>query len=64
MTFSIVIISDLFVKCWPEGGSPQTTDTHWRAKKGKASWNYRLLFDIELGHSTRYILYFVLSHWS
>jgi len=46
-------MSDLFVKAWPEGCAPQETDTHWRAKKGKASWNYRLLFDVELGHNTR-----------
>lgn len=46
-------MSDLFVKCWPEGCSPAETDTHWRAKKGKASYNWRLLFDVELGHSTR-----------
>ena len=46
-------MSDLFCKVWPEGCEPQVTDTHWRAKKGKASWNWRLLFDVELGHSTR-----------
>ena len=46
-------MSDLFVKAWPESCAPQETDTHWRAKKGKASWNYRLLFDVELGHNTR-----------
>jgi hypothetical protein len=46
-------MSDLFVKVWPEGCDPQETDTHWRCKKGKGSWNYRLLFDVELGHSTR-----------
>jgi len=46
-------MSDLFVKCWPESCDVQTTDTHWRAKKGKASWNWRLLFDVELGHNTR-----------
>ncbi len=46
-------MSDLFVKCWPEGCKPQETDTHWRCKKGKASWNWRLLFDVELGNSTR-----------
>ena len=37
----------------PEGCAAQETDTHWRAKKGKASWNYRLLFDVELGHNSR-----------
>jgi hypothetical protein len=46
-------MSDLFVKAWPEGCDQKETDTHWRAKKGKASWNYRLVYDVELGHSTR-----------
>lgn len=46
-------MSDLFVKVIPEGCPAQETDTHWRAKKGKASWNWRLLFDIELGHNSR-----------
>jgi hypothetical protein len=46
-------MSDLFVKCWPESCKEQETDTHWRCKNGKASWNYRLLFDVELGHNTR-----------
>eukprot|EP01038_Epipyxis_sp_PR26KG_P004421 gene4421-6250_t len=46
-------MSDLYVKCWPEGCKPQETDTHWRCKRGKASFNWRLLFDVELGHSTR-----------
>lgn len=38
---------------WPEGCTPQETDVHWRCKKGKASWNYRMVFDVELGHSTK-----------
>ena len=46
-------MSDMFVRAWPEGCDHLDTDTHWRAKKGKASWNYRLLFEIELGHNTR-----------
>ena len=46
-------MSDLFVKVWPEGCDPQETDTHWRCKKGKGSFNWRMLFDVELGHSTR-----------
>lgn len=37
----------------PEGCAAQETDTHWRAKKGRASWNYRLLFEVELGHNSR-----------
>lgn len=46
-------MSDLFLKVWPEGCKIQETDTHWRCKRGKASWNYRLLFDVELGHSAK-----------
>ncbi len=58
-------MSDLFVKCWPEGCSPQETDTHWRCKKGKASFNWRILFDVELGPSTRAMKfpYFHLQLW-
>jgi hypothetical protein len=58
-------MSDLFVKAWPEGCSPKETDTHWRCKKGKASWNYRLLFDVELGHNTRAMKfpYFHIQLW-
>ncbi len=58
-------MSDLFVKAWPEGCDPQETDTHWRCKKGKASWNWRMLFDVELGHNTRAMKfpYFHLQLW-
>ena len=30
----IGIGSDLYVKCWPEGCKPQSTDTHWRCQDG------------------------------
>lgn len=58
-------MSDLFVKCWPEGCQPQETDTHWRCKKGKASFNWRCLFDVELGPNTRAMKfpYFHLQLW-
>jgi hypothetical protein len=58
-------MSDLYVKCWPEGCKPQETDVHWRCKKGKASWNWRMKFDIELGHGTRAMKfpYFYLQLW-
>jgi hypothetical protein len=46
-------MTDLFIKCWPEGCDEQETDTHWRSKKGKASFNWRMKFDVELGHNTR-----------
>ncbi|KAJ0392886.1 hypothetical protein P43SY_002490 [Pythium insidiosum] len=43
-------LSDLFVKCWLQSrhDKAQTTDTHWRARDGKASFNWRMKFDISL----------------
>jgi hypothetical protein len=35
-----------------QGVNEQSTDVHWRAKGGKASWNYRLCFDVDLGLKT------------
>ncbi len=40
--------SDLYGKFWLQGLKKQTTDTHWRCKNGKGSWNYRLKFKITL----------------
>lgn len=55
-------MSDTFVKASIEGvEAPQFTDIHWRAKKGKASWNYRLKFDVLLGTRTRSMKYPYLS---
>src|SRR3546814_9075271 len=36
-----------------EGCDHQDTDTHWRCKKGKGSFNWRMKFDVELGHNSR-----------
>lgn len=52
-TFGGQNMTDMYVKCWPEGCNGQETDTHWRAKKGKGSFNWRFIFDVELGHNTR-----------
>jgi hypothetical protein len=47
-------LSDTYVRASLEGvDDAQTTDTHWRAKKGKASWNWRMKFDVLLGTNTR-----------
>jgi hypothetical protein len=43
-------LNDLYAKFWLES-SPKIkkeTDTHWRCKNGKGSWNYRLTFDVDL----------------
>ena len=52
-TFGGQNMTDMYVKCWPEGCKGKETDTHWRAKKGKGSFNWRFIFDVELGHNTR-----------
>lgn len=31
----------------------KSTDTHFRAAKGKASWNYRFLFDVDLTYAMK-----------
>lgn len=43
-------MNDLFFRCWMEGSEQQETDIHWRAKKGKGSFNWRMKFPITLGH--------------
>ncbi|CAN0419681.1 unnamed protein product, partial [Discosporangium mesarthrocarpum] len=46
-------LNDLFVKSWVETCEPQDTDTHWRAQKGKGSFNWRMKFKVELGPRAR-----------
>ncbi|UIZ28727.1 hypothetical protein KXD40_009391 [Peronospora effusa] len=43
-------LSDLFVKCWFQNHDDrsQSTDTHWRARHGRASFNWRMKFDVKL----------------
>ncbi|RQM29347.1 hypothetical protein B5M09_011821 [Aphanomyces astaci] len=43
-------MSDLFIKLWmlSNNDKAQHTDIHWRAKNGKASFNWRMKFDIAL----------------
>ena len=41
-------MNDAYVTCWFEGFDKQHTDTHWRSKKGKASWNYRQKWNLDL----------------
>ncbi|CAM9280641.1 unnamed protein product [Ectocarpus sp. 8 AP-2014] len=46
-------LNDLFVKSWLEGCDPLETDTHWRAKGGKGSFNWRMKFRVMLGPRAR-----------
>ncbi|CAK4632712.1 unnamed protein product [Aphanomyces euteiches] len=58
-------MNDLFVRCQLDGGEYQDTDIHWRAKKGKASFNWRMKFPVRLGHkqhNSKYP-YFKIQMW-
>ena len=46
-------MNDMFAKVWIEGTKPHTTDVHWRCKKGKGSFNYRMKIPITLGFRTK-----------
>ncbi|RMX64262.1 hypothetical protein DD238_006948 [Peronospora effusa] len=58
-------MNDLFFRCWMEGSDYQETDIHWRAKKGKGSFNWRMKFPITLGHkqTNTKIPYFHVQGW-
>jgi hypothetical protein len=45
-------MNDLFCTCTMEGCKKQETDTHWRCKNGKGSFNWRMHFTVELGRKT------------
>ncbi|GMI00136.1 hypothetical protein TrVE_jg577 [Triparma verrucosa] len=46
-------MNDLYFVGWVEGSKKQSTDIHWRARNGKGSFNWRMKFDVELGHNTQ-----------
>ena len=48
-------MNDAYVTCWFEGFDKQNTDTHWRAKKGKAAWNYRMKWDLDLSNRAQIV---------
>jgi hypothetical protein len=58
-------MNDLYCTAWIEGCEKQSTDIHWRAQKGKGNFNWRMKFDVELGHSTKAMKfpYFHLQAW-
>ncbi|KAJ8550633.1 hypothetical protein ON010_g10436 [Phytophthora cinnamomi] len=58
-------MNDLFFRCWMEGSNYQETDIHWRAKKGKGSFNWRMKFPITLGHkqTNTKMPYFHIQGW-
>mmetsp|Transcript_28502 Transcript_28502/g.20591 ORF Transcript_28502/g.20591 Transcript_28502/m.20591 type:complete len:87 (-) Transcript_28502:502-762(-) len=40
--------SDVFIKACFDEEEVKETDTHWRCQNGKASFNYRILFDMKV----------------
>ena len=45
--------SDVFIKAFIDPTSKQATDTHYRCQTGNPSFNYRLLFDVDLSTKTK-----------
>ena len=41
--------SDVFIKAYIDDNDKKTTDTHYRCKDGAASFNYRLIYDVDAG---------------
>ena len=39
-------MSDVFIKAWIDEKNQKETDTHWRCSTGEASFNWRMLFNI------------------
>ena len=40
-------VSDVFIRSYVDDDDKQDTDTHFRCSNGKASFNYRILFDVK-----------------
>ncbi|MCO5112309.1 MAG: hypothetical protein M9929_15960 [Burkholderiaceae bacterium] len=53
-------MNDLYVKAWLEGEKAQHTDTHFRARKGLGSWNWRMKWEVNL---PRKFFYFHIQAW-
>jgi len=48
-------MSDIFLSCRPERLKKQLTDIHYRSENGKGSFNWRMVWDLELNEKgTRY----------
>jgi hypothetical protein len=55
--------SDTYMQFNMEGGKKYYTDTHWRCKNGKASWNWRIKIPIELPIKSREIGRLKVQAW-
>jgi hypothetical protein len=47
MVDEIEEMADVFVKAWIGKSEKQETDTHWRCGTGEASFNWRMLFEVD-----------------
>ena len=53
-------VSDVFIKCHIDDKDKRETDCHYRCQEGKASFNYRLLYDIK---APRHDYKFTMQTW-
>ena len=49
--------NDLYIKGWVEGCTEQCTDIHWRCKKGKGSFNWRMKFKTQWPNKFPYLTF-------
>lgn len=40
-------VSDVYIRCYVDDNDKKDTDTHFRCSSGAASFNYRLMFDVQ-----------------
>ena len=40
-------VSDVFIRCYVDDNCKKDTDTHFRCSSGNASFNYRIMFDVQ-----------------
>lgn len=54
-------VSDVFVRCYVDDTDKKDTDTHFRCSSGAASFNYRLMFDVQSPRQNPLLL--VMQAW-
>lgn len=54
-------VSDVFIRSYVDDDDKQDTDTHFRCSNGKASFNYRILFDVKSPRQNPLLL--VMQAW-
>ena len=54
-------VSDVFIRSYVDDDDKKDTDTHFRCSNGKASFNYRILFDVKSPRENPLLL--VMQAW-